>query len=151
MVEHNAWDVMSMAALTGLYGEPIEALHAQDLIGLAKTLKRAGALEAADQVADRAVQRGAGPLARFVRGQIAKARGDKNRALADFEGLSEEVDDSRVRLELAKLYEHHVKAPLKALTMVERGTGEQQSLLERRRERLIKKHLKSIKYQESKL
>lgn len=151
VVEHNAWDVMSMAALTGLYGEPIEALHADDLVGLAKTLKRAGALEAADQVAERAVQRGAGPRARFVRGQIAKARGDKNRALADFEGLSEEVDDARVRLELAKLYEHHVKAPLKALTMVERGTGEPEILIERRRERLIKKHLKSIRYLESKL
>lgn len=142
VVEHNAWDVMSMAALTGLYGEPVEALHADDLVGLAQTLKRAGALAAAEEVAERAVQRGAGPRARYVRGRIAKARGDKNRALADFESLSEELDDPALRLELAKLYEHHVKAPLKALSMLERGTGEPLASAQRRHERLLRKYMK---------
>ena len=150
VVEHNAWDVMSMAALTGLYGEPVEALHADDLVGLAQTLKRAGALAQADEVAERAVQRGAGPLARYLRGKIAKARGDKNRALADFESLSEELDDPGLRLELAKLYEHHVKAPLKALSMLERGTGESPSLAQRRHQRLTKKYMKSLGFQELK-
>ncbi|HEU5076060.1 MAG TPA: ribonuclease H-like domain-containing protein [Polyangiaceae bacterium] len=149
VVEHNAWDVMSMAALTGLYGEPVEVLHADDLVGLAQTLKRAGALAQADEVADRAVQRGAGPRARYVRGKIAKARGDKNRALADFESLSDELDDPALRLELAKLYEHHVKAPLKALTMLERGTGETALSAQKRHERLLRKHLKSIGFQGS--
>lgn len=151
VVEHNAWDVMSMAALTGLYGEPVEALHAEDLIGVAQTLKRAGALEQADEVADRAVQRGAGPRARYVRGKIAKARGDKNRALADFESLAEELDDPGLRLELAKLYEHHVKAPLKALTMLDRGTGESLVSAQRRRERLNKKYLKLIRFMDEKV
>lgn len=150
VVEHNAWDVMSMAALTGLYGEPVEALHAEDLIGVAQTLKRAGALAQAGEVAERAVQRGAGPRARYVRGKIAKARGDKNRALADFESLSEELDDPALRLELAKLYEHHVKAPLKALTMLERGTGESQISAQRRHERLKMKYMKSLSLNEAK-
>jgi len=150
VVEHNAWDVMSMAALTGLYGEPVEALHADDLIGLAQTLKRAGALAQAGEVAERAVQRGAGPRARYVRGKIAKARGDKNRALADFESLSEELDDPALRLELAKLYEHHVKAPLKALTMLERGTGESRASAQRRHERLTRKYMKSIDFHDVK-
>lgn len=144
VVEHNAWDVMSMAALTGLYGEPVEVLHADDLVGLAQTLKRAGALAEADEVAERAVQRGAGPRARYVRGKIAKARGDKNRALADFESLSEELDDPGLRLELVKLYEHHVKQPLKALTLLERGTKESCASAQRRHERLTRKYMKSI-------
>ena len=143
VVEHNALDVMSMAALTGLYGEPVTALHAADLVGLAKTLKRAGALEQAHHVADRALQLGAGPSARLLRGQIAKARGEKGRALADFEQHSQEVDDARVRLELAKLYEHHVKEPLKALDMVALGTSERPELSEKRRERLLLKYSKS--------
>lgn len=145
IVDHNAWDVMSMAALTGLYGEPLEVLHAEDLVGVARTLRRAGALDAANRAAERAVARGAGPRALFVRGQIAKARGDKNRALLDFEQLSAEIDDARVRLELAKLYEHHVKQPLKALSMVEQGTGEGDQQLQRRRERLLRKHMKLLK------
>ncbi len=143
VVDHNAWDVMSMAALTGLYGEPLEALHCTDLVGLARTLHRAGALEQAVHVADRAVERGAGPSALFLRGQLAKARGDKGNALADFERLSQEVDDPRVRLELAKLYEHHVKAPLKALHLVELGTGEKPLQVQKRRERLALKAIKS--------
>ncbi len=139
VVEHNAWDVVSMAALVGLYGEPLSTLHDSDLVGLARTYKRAGALADADVVANAAVERGAGSEALRVRGEIAKARGDRARALADFEALSAELDDPRVRLELGKLYEHHVKEPLKALEVVLQGTGESPPAQERRRARLERK------------
>jgi hypothetical protein len=139
VVEHNALDVVSMAALVGLYGEPVGALHDHDLVGLARTLKRARALEQAHAVAEEAVARGAGPDALRVRGDIAKARGDRARALSDFEALSADVDEPGLRLELAKLYEHHVKEPLLALEMVERGTGEADEALARRRARLERK------------
>ena len=75
VVEHNAWDVVSMSALVGLYGEPLSALHDFDLVGLARTLRRAGALEQANEAAHAAVERGVGPSALRVRGEIAKARG----------------------------------------------------------------------------
>jgi len=139
VVEHNAWDVASMAALVGLYGEPLELLPAQDLACLARTLKRGKAFELAHEVAEQAVQRGAGLDGVRVRGEIAKARGDRDAALLDFEHLSREVDDPAVRLELAKLYEHHVKAPDKALEQVLAGTGEDEPALVRRRSRLEKK------------
>jgi hypothetical protein len=139
VVEHNAWDVVSMAALVGLYGEPLTALHDEDLVGLARTLRRARALEAAQVAADRAVERGAGPEARRVRGEIAKARGDRALALAELEAAADAIDDPRVRLELAKLYEHHVKAPLRALELCALGTGESDEAVERRRSRLEKK------------
>lgn len=143
VVQHNAWDVMSMAALMGLYGEPMTSLCAEDLVGLAKTFKRAGALSEAGVAADAAVQRGVGERALHVRGQVHKARGDRARALADFEALCELVDDPGVRLELCKLYEHHVKAHDKALKLLAQGTGESEEGVQRRRQRLIGKYRKS--------
>ncbi len=141
VVEHNAWDVVSMAALVGLYGEPLEGtqLEAGDLVGVARTLKRAGVADLAYEVADTAVARGAGNDATRARAEIAKARGDKARALADFETLADSVDDPSVRLELAKLYEHHAKDVSRALALVEAGTGEKDASRVRRETRLRRK------------
>jgi uncharacterized protein YprB with RNaseH-like and TPR domain len=143
VVEHNAWDLASLAALIGLYGEPYDLLHPGDLLGLARTFQRARAYGAAEQAAENALVRGAGPEALRVRGDIAKARGDRARALADFEAFASEVDDPRVRLELAKLYEHFVKQPERALEMLSLGTGEPDESAARRRVRLEKKAAKA--------
>lgn len=139
VIEHNAADVLSMVALVGLYGEPLGSLGGEDLAGVARTLRRAGQLERAAEAAEAAVDKGGGTLARRARGDIAKARGDKARALLDYEMLATEVDDPSVRLELAKLYEHHVKAFAAALALVEHGTGEADPELEKRRARLNRK------------
>ncbi len=146
VVEHNAWDVVAMAALVGLYGEPLagSALTAEDLVGVARTLARAGdteqALAVASRVADAETDpRGARKHALRARADIAKARGDRARAMADFETLAATVDDPGVRLELAKLYEHFVKAPDQALAVSERGTGESPEGESKRKRRLTKK------------
>lgn len=140
VIEHNAWDVVTMAALLGLYGEPSQAgLHGQDLVGVARTLRRAGALDRAGRIAQVAVERAPTPAALRARADIAKARGDRALALADFEALAATTDDPSVRLELAKLYEHWVKAPDRALGWVEQGTGESAELTNRRSERLTRK------------
>jgi uncharacterized protein YprB with RNaseH-like and TPR domain len=139
VVTHNAWDVLSMAALVGLYGEPLDLLPHQDLVGLARTLRRAGALETAAHAVEVAVERGGGAHARRARGDIAKARGDRARALVEFEALLIEVDDPTLRLELAKLYEHHQKTPGLALALLAQGTGESDEALSRRRARLERK------------
>src|SRR5262249_1713060 len=136
VIDHNAWDVVSMAALVGLYGEPLGTLHHDDLVGLAQTYRRARALDAAEAAADAAVSRGGGAEAHRVRGLIAKSRGDRQRALESFEAVVEAVDDPAARLELAKLYEHFVKEPSRALSLLEHGTGETHEALERRRLRL---------------
>jgi uncharacterized protein YprB with RNaseH-like and TPR domain len=127
VVEHNAWDVLAMAALVGLYGEPLEGtqLGADDLAGVARTLKRAGRVEEAFLVADRAAREST--LALRARAEIAKARGDRARALLDFEALAEKAEEEAlpaVRLELAKLYEHFVKEHARALDVVLAGTAE---------------------------
>ena len=138
VVEHNAWDVVSMAALVGLYGEPFDLMHGDDLVGFAKTMKRAGALAVAERAADRALELGAKRALR-VRGDVHKARGDRLRALHDFETLSQDLDDPALRLELAKLYEHFVKDPARALAVLEQGTGEGETSLAKRRARLLRK------------
>jgi uncharacterized protein len=143
VVEHNAWDVVSMAALVGLYGEPFDLMHGDDLVGFAKTMKRAGALAVAERAAERALELGAKRALR-VRGDVHKARGDRARALLDFEALAQELDDPALRLELAKLYEHFVKDPGRALELVERGTGEAETAVEKRRQRLSRKAKKPL-------
>lgn len=141
VIDHNAWDVVSMAAMVGLYGEPLEGtqLEAEDLVGVARTLKRAGRADEAFAVAEKACERGAGTTGIRARAEIAKARGDKARALADFEALAKDVDDPAVRLELAKLYEHHAKDAARALALVESGTGEAEDRRAHRAARLTKK------------
>jgi hypothetical protein len=154
VIEHNAWDVVAMAALAGLYGEPLAAqsrLAAEDLAGVAKTLRRAGALDRAMEAAEVAVERcaadaggsggdaAAGALPLRVRADVAKARGDRVRALEDFEALAAVVDDPSVRLELAKLYEHWVRSPARALAWAEQGTGESPERAARRASRLARK------------
>jgi uncharacterized protein len=141
VVDHNAWDVISMAALVALYGEPLEGtqLEAGDLVGVARTLRRAGEKDLAFAVADTAIERGAGHAGTRVRAEIAKARGDKARALADFAALAEAIDDPGVRLELAKLYEHHAKDASRALALALQGTSEAPEAASRRTLRLQKK------------
>jgi uncharacterized protein YprB with RNaseH-like and TPR domain len=140
VIEHNAWDVVAMVALLGLYGAPLESgLVADDLAGVARTLRRAGALDRAGEFAQAAVEREETDETLRVRAHIAKARGDRARALADFEAHASKVDDPSVRLELAKLYEHWLRAPDRALRCVERGTGESPDRARARSDRLTRK------------
>jgi len=146
VIEHNAWDVVAMAALVGLYGEPLEGsqLDPNDLVGLARTLRRAGAVDDALDAVNLAVGRGAGHDSLRARAEIAKARGDRARALADYAALVEQVDDPSARLELAKLYEHFAKDPARALDVVTSGTNEAADASERRAERLRRKAARAL-------
>lgn len=136
VVEHNAWDILTMTALVALYGESLEELAGSDLLGLAETLTRAKSYAVAEVAVGRAMEEGGGPAALELRARLNKARGDKARALSDYVTLSAEVNDARVRLELAKLYEHHAKDYEGALATIVGGTGEPDVGLNRRRSRL---------------
>ncbi len=139
VVDHNRRDVLAMLALVGLYGEPFELLCEEDLLAVGKTFKRARAYERASQLAE---QLSVGRLrveATRLGAMVAKARGDRARALLEFEKLARELDDPAVRLELAKLYEHYVREPAQALSVVKKGTGETQDRQAHRRARLERK------------
>jgi uncharacterized protein YprB with RNaseH-like and TPR domain len=140
VVEHNAWDVVAMAALVGVYGAPLhDGLAADDLVGVARTMRRAGALDRAIAVADAAVERAGTAESHRARAEIAKARGERDRALSDFEAVASMRDDPRARLELAKIWEHAFKSPARALAWAERGTGEGPESARKRLERLTEK------------
>lgn len=161
VLTHNRFDVLSLVALFGHYGRGAlpesEPFETPELSAMARALRRAGDLEWASSVADRAVQRGSEPTrpedvgggahadasdALWTRARIAKSRGDKAGAVSDLERLLEHTDDADARLELAKLYEHFLGDPARALALVELGTGEPFDDLERRRERLLRKVLR---------
>jgi len=139
VIEHNAWDVLSMAALVAVYGEPLAALHGLDLLGVAETLHRARDLERALEAVGRLLDHEPSADALHVRARLHKARGDRARALADFEAILAEVDDPSACLELCKLYEHHAKDYQKALALLAQGTGETDEATERRRTRLLRR------------
>ncbi len=139
VIEHNTWDLLSMVALVGLYGQPEPELEAADLVGLALTQQRAGARLEARATIDRACRLGAGPAARRVRAQLAKASGDTATAAADYAHLSEREGDRQARLELAKLCEHKLGNPVQALHWVQRGTSESPDETAHRTRRLHRK------------
>jgi uncharacterized protein YprB with RNaseH-like and TPR domain len=140
VVEHNAWDVVTMASLVGVYGAPVhDGLAAEDLVGVARTMRRAGALDRALAAANAAVARAGTPESLRARAEIAKARGERDRALADFEAIAAMVDDPGTRLELAKIYEHAFKSPANALAWAEQGTSEAPDRARKRLERLTEK------------
>jgi hypothetical protein len=139
VVTHNYWDVVSMVALVGLYGQRTPPLVAEDLAGLARTLERAGASGHAQHVAEIACERGGGTEAYRIRAELAKSRGDSSGAVRDFERLCRDADDPRARLELAKLYEHKLRQPARALEWLREGTNEDFCADARRRERLQRK------------
>jgi uncharacterized protein YprB with RNaseH-like and TPR domain len=139
VIEHNSIDVLSMVALAGLYGEPLERVDEADWVPLGRVLRRARDFERAQAMAERALKKGGSLEARRLRAELAKARGDRDSALLDFETLCQSLDDPKLRLELAKLYEHHAKSPQQALEMLDRGTGESADAAERRRMRLQRK------------
>jgi uncharacterized protein YprB with RNaseH-like and TPR domain len=176
VTDHNAWDVVAMVALVGLYGDPLHgALTANDLVGVARTLRRAGALDRAAAVADLAFERGSARSpengaahrrgsacspengaahrrgsasvthegatleALRVRADVAKARGNWSRAADDLESLAGSMQNSCLALELAKLYEHRMRIPARALEWARRGTGEPPERLAERVSRLQRK------------
>jgi uncharacterized protein len=143
VVDHNAWDVVALAALVGIYGAPLETLGAHDLVGIARTLRRARSLDRAGDAVEAAVERGAGADGLRERAEIARILGERDRAIADLERVVGEVEDRAARLRLAKLYEHHVRSPSAALAHVAHGTTEGEEAARRRRDRLEKKLVKA--------
>ncbi len=169
VIEHNALDVISMFALVGLYGEPLDhwatdaaarlpgaargpALEATDFSAAARVARRAGDLSRALVFAEESVARGAGLMGHHAFADVAKARGDKAAALREYEhalelarAAGEELEPvaELLRHELAKLYEHHARAYELAIALVAEGTVEAPEKRDARLARLVKKRDKT--------
>lgn len=118
---------------------PGGGLGPADLAGVAKTLHRAGAIDRALALAGEAVRAGGGVVARRVSADICRARGDTAAALREYEAILDEADDPAVRLVLAKMYEHRVRAYDRALAMLAAGTTEDDDATALRRARIERK------------
>lgn len=136
---HNEWDVLTMVALVGLYGDPVGLLHPSDLAEGARVLSRVREFDKGIEWAELALEQGARASASRALACLHRARGDRARALAAYENLAEEVSDARIRLELVKLYEHHQKDFPRALAVLEQGTAESPERALTRRARLERK------------
>ncbi len=159
VVEHNSLDVVSMFALVGLYGEPLEhwsdggpALAPTDFSAAARVARRGNDLDRARVFAETSVARGAGAVGHQARAEVAKARGDKAAALLEYEAALELARASgdaalplcdSIRHELAKLYEHHARAYERAIAVVAEGTAEEPTKQSARLARLVRKHDKT--------
>lgn len=136
VVDHNAWDIVALASLLGLYGAPLGSMHAADLVGVSRTLRRSRDFEAASTVAEAAVTEGGGAAALVERAEVLRARGERDRAILDLEAALAQVDDRDARLSLAKLFEHHARAPEAALALLSQPTNEADDAHRRRVARL---------------
>ncbi len=139
VIEHNAWDVWTMVALVGLYGQAWTTGHSEDLTCASETLLRAKSYDRAEAFAKRVMESGAKEDGLLLRARIRKARGDIEQALSDFETLSQGVSSPSVRLALAKLYEHYARDFARAAAVTKLGTGEDEEAHERRLNRLERK------------
>ncbi len=139
VVDHNAWDVLSMVALVGLYGKCLDSICTEDLSSLSTTFMRAKALEYAEITFNRMLREGDEIGAVRLRARMNKHRGEKSLALRDYRSLNLTLDDDSVRFELVKLLEHHAKDFEEALTVAQKGTGECRDNLQRRQSRLSKR------------
>jgi hypothetical protein len=139
VVQHNESDIATLIAMLGFYGRPMAHLEARDLACAARSVRRAGDLDRARRMAEAAAATRLEPVTLEVRAEMAKACGDRDRALGDFELLAADIDEPRIRLQLAKLYEHHKKDLHRALTVAEQGTGEGAQGERKRRQRLERK------------
>jgi uncharacterized protein len=118
VVDHNAWDIVALGALVGLYGAPIGSMQAADLVGVSRTLRRARRVDVAASVAEAAVASGGGAGALAERAEVLRARGERDEAILDLQSVLATVDDKAARLVLAKLFEHHAHAPGAALALL---------------------------------
>jgi hypothetical protein len=139
VVEHNRWDVLTMGALVNLYGQALPRLPADDLVAMARTLLRSRAHDRARVLLGHAVQAGAGAAAWRVRADLHRAHGEHEQRAVELERVHEQGDDPKLRLELAKLYEHKLRLHRRALELLRLGLAESAEQSARREQRLLRK------------
>jgi uncharacterized protein len=150
--EHNSYDILTLACLTGIipraFHAPLEVpLHrGAEMVGLARWLRAAGRMEESVVLLRRALEKGL-PDALSWRtlwdcALLEKRLGNEAGAVAMFSELSAARNPHQAGAleELAKYYEHAEKNYVLALDFTEQALGLGASAeLERRRERLRKR------------
>jgi uncharacterized protein YprB with RNaseH-like and TPR domain len=150
---HNATDILSLAALTGVVSRAFtapgdaEGLHPAEMTGLARWLERTGRAEVALDLYRRALERGLDDELAF-RTQwdaalIEKKLGRAERALADFGDLAAARNPFQRQAleEIAKHYEHRRRDPARALEFTEAALRIAEDAELRRRQARLRRRL----------
>jgi len=150
--EHNAYDILTLACLTGIipraFHAPLEVpLHrAPEMVGLARWLRAAGRIQEAVVLLRRALDKGLADTLLWRTlwdcGMLEKKLGNEAGALGLFTELTTARNPHQADAlqELAKYYEHSEKNYALALDMTEEALRIASSLeLTKRRERLLKR------------
>jgi uncharacterized protein YprB with RNaseH-like and TPR domain len=158
VIEHNLWDVIAMAALVGELGaraaggDASGRFEPSDMTGLAKTALRAGANTLATTLAEDAAKIGRrkGHHEVVVRANTlaAKLHRRQGNHLAMHERLLDALasapDDTELHLALAKLYEHRLKDPVRALEHAQRARGEEDPAAHAKRVARLAQRIKKL-------
>jgi hypothetical protein len=152
LFHHNVMDIVTLACLTGVvlpaFAAPAEAdlHHGQDILGLARWLKRGRANHDANELYRRAIDAGLPDdnlfRAQWERALIEKKQGRRDEMIRICRDLAEVRNEHRIPAleELAKHYEHHEKDLHQALGFTIQALDHEPSdELEHRRDRLQRK------------
>lgn len=157
VIEHNAWDLAALAALTGELGARLARTDAEgrfeapDLVGLARTTQRAGdadrAVLLATEAAAMGAARGDDGVARdahVLAARIHKRARDAGAMCARLlDALSHAPDDKSIHLELARCYERSLGDAKRALEHALLATGAEDPLPHARRIARLRKKIKT--------
>ena len=151
--QHNALDILTLACLTGIvpraFEDPlsIPLRHGADVLGMARWLRQAGALEQALVLFHRAVDAGLPDGLLFPSlwdlGKLERQLGNLEVALEIWNDLAAAPNPYRVRAleQLAKHYEHREKNWSEALSLTRAALEREDSADLRKRERRLEKRL----------
>jgi uncharacterized protein YprB with RNaseH-like and TPR domain len=165
VVEHNAWDLAALAALTGELGARLARTEAEgrfeanDLVGLARTTQRAGdadlAVLLATEAAAMGAARGESRVARdahVLAARIHKRTRDPEAMRARLiDALAHAPDDPAVHLELAKSYERTAPDAARALAHALRAADAEEPELHARRIARLRRKVKLRKAEQLRL
>jgi uncharacterized protein YprB with RNaseH-like and TPR domain len=158
---HNAFDIVTLACLTGIvpyaFKDPHDLAadgplkHGSEIAGIARWLREAGELEQARTLFRRAIDKGLPDHLLFrilwELAQVERKLGAEEAALAVWSDLGASRNPFRVRAleELAKHYEHRAKNPPLALEMTRAALALQDTQELRRREARLARRCSTAK------
>jgi uncharacterized protein len=139
VMDHNAWDVLSLAALLGLYGNAGHGLDYLDCLGIASVLVKQKQWAASRTWIEQSLAAQPSYRGWMVQAQWAKKQKQFQMLAYALEQAHELLPEPETRKQMAIVYERYLKDYGQALMWTVQGTGESRDKSKRRCERLRKK------------
>ncbi len=126
VLEHNALDILSLARLTALVAQlhesPLASAHQKDMFSIGKVYEKHGQVEKAATCFRACTDRDVRVMAGVRLADMLKRHRNNLEAADAYETLlSSQAASAHVYTALAKIYEHRLKDPARALAIVNQG------------------------------